>query len=215
VKAIQEALEDIQGIKHLAVSIQRGLPKQIADAVIQTPTHWHVPCSHIFYPPATESELEALRAGLGQVIPLPLMELLRVTNGAELFRIHYSIQDDYWVARYEILNCARLLHVNKELRQIFQSYAEFDDNYRDKIEKLKLDYLAFCDVLDGNYLAFNLQSSSVQPIFYLDHDYGAYPYSDKSAREGYFHIAKSLQEWLDILIRTDGQDGIGGKFIPL
>ncbi|MGH2536414.1 MAG: SMI1/KNR4 family protein [Candidatus Promineifilaceae bacterium] len=188
----------------------------MAATATQTPTRWLVPCSHTFFPSATENELEALRAGLRQDIPFPLVELLQITNGAELFRIHYlTSKNGYWIPRYEVLSCARLLKVNRELLEIFESYAEFDENYHEELESLKLDYLAFCDVGDGNHLALHLTPSPVQPVFYLDHDYGAYPYSDRSAREGYPLIANSLPEWLELLIRTDGRDGLGGVFIPL
>jgi hypothetical protein len=109
-----------------------------------------------------------------------------------------------------------LLRVNQELLDTFLSYAEFDEAYRERFAQgLKLDYLAFCHVGDGNYLAFNLGETDDKSIFFLDHEYGAYPYADEHTREAYIQVAASLEEWLDKLIESKGWNGTGGKLIPL
>src|SRR5687768_15472201 len=105
----QELLERVQYIKHFAVPIDRGIPDVARSGVTRTPTQWLIPCTHTFCPPATEHQLETLRDALPQELPLPLQELLQVTNGAELFRIHYPAQNSYWIARYKIFSCNELL----------------------------------------------------------------------------------------------------------
>lgn len=212
---IQELLENFYDSRHLAIPIERGVPEVVSGNVTRTPTHWLIPCTHTFNSSATEQELEILRIGLEQEPPLALEELLRITNGAELYRIHYPAQNSYWIARYEIFNSNQLLEVNRGLLDTFQSNAAFDKDYCDHLEQIKLDYMAFCHVGDGNFLALDLTSSAPQPIFYLDRYYGAYPYSSHFAKKGYLHVANSLEEWLERLVQSNGQDGTGGVFIPL
>jgi hypothetical protein len=52
-------------------------------------------------------------------------------------------------------------------------------------------------------------------VFFLDHDYGFYPYGTKHTAGIYTHVANSLDEWLNLLIVSNGQKGTGGRFIPL
>ena len=214
---VKNALEKIQGINYLAASLDRELPDIIATTAEKTPNYWQIPCTHIYHPPASENEIKELRNGLNQDISWELIALLQVTNGAELFRVHYYLDEalGYRIPRYKILNCTELFHVNKDLLEQYRSYAEYDKTLRDKIETLKLDYLVFCDVGDGNFLAFNLSLIPFQPIFYYNHEYGPYPYAENIlSQEGYPLVANSLQDWLERLIQTNGRDGLGGQFIP-
>jgi hypothetical protein len=191
------------------------LSQALVSGAFERADHWQIPCSHTRHNPATKAELETLNSQIPQVVPALLQRLLALTNGADLFRLHYQPTgfDDYWIPRYRVFSSAKLVEVYQELLDVFLSYAEFDEKHR---ETQQLNYLAFCDVGDGNYLAVNLEESKIGSVFFLDHDYGFYPYSSELATySAYTHIAGSIDEWLVQLARTGGWDGLGGRFISL
>jgi hypothetical protein len=212
---MENLLAKITKINHLAISREHTIPLQFQTIAVQSVEEWLISCSHILYAPITQTQIAELKHGLNKEIPKQLQDLLALTNGADLFRIKYQSSQlgDYWIARYKILNHSELLQVNLELLDTFRSYAESDANYRDG--NLTLDYIAFCDVGDGNYLAIITESSSQGKIFYLDHDYSYYPFRAYYTKNAYFPVAPSLKEWLEILYRTNGRAGIGDLFIPL
>ncbi|HRQ39113.1 MAG TPA: SMI1/KNR4 family protein [Chloroflexota bacterium] len=212
---IESLLAEITKINYLAVPRKHTISKQIETTAVKTADTWLVPCSHILYSPITQRQAAELNHGLNKELPKELQDLLAVTNGADLFRIKYESPQlgDYWIARYKILNHSELLQVNLELLDTFLSYAELDADYRG--ESLTLNYLAFCDVGDGNYLAIVTESASQGQIFYLDHDYAYYPFGTHYTRGVYFPVAYSLTEWLEILSLTNGSASIGKLFIPL
>lgn len=110
------------------------------------------------------------------------------------------------------MSCSELLQVNRELLRIFLSNAGTDLKYQNM---KRLNYLAFCDVGDGNYLAVNLSQPVTGNVFFLDHDYAYFPYGAGFTMEAYSHVANSLEEWLEQLVRTNGAEGMGSQFIPL
>lgn len=210
-------IEAIRQTKHFAVSRERynlsSLVNWFVDSPIGMPENWLIPCTHIFHKPATEAQIVAIASELGRELPVELNDFLRLTNGAELFRLHYRPgKSSYWVARYKILNCSELVQVDQEILETFRSYAEFDEKCRD-LERL--NYLAFCDVGDGNYLAISLEGTNTGHVFFLDHGYGFYPYMDESTRDAYAYVADSLGQWLERLVQSEGQDGMGNRWIPL
>lgn len=211
-------LEKIRSVNHYAVPKQRYKPSVLSEwfigTVLETPDHWLIPCSHIFNPPTTDTELANLASKLRQDLPAQLRDLLRATNGAQLFRIRYRGVDfgPYWIARFTVYNCLELLQVNQMILDTFLSYAEYDPKYK---HVKKLNYLAFCDVHDGNHLAINLEGPNSGIVFFLDHDYGFYPFGVESTREAYIHVADSISAWLEQLITTSGEGGVGGKIVPL
>ena len=191
-------------------------PQFLAAVALERADRWEIPCSHTRYDPALEADLKRLASRLRQVVPASLSSLLRATNGAEFFRLHYQSSvgsDGYYIPRYRVFNCDKTLEVNRELLDVFRSYAESDDRYR---KTRRLNYLAYCDVGDGNYLAVNLAGANAGSVFFLDHEYGFYPYSSELATEdAYAHVAGSIDEWLVRLVQTGGWDGLGGRFKPL
>jgi hypothetical protein len=134
------------------------------------------------------------------------VDFLFIVNGADLFRIHYSskVLGDYWIPKYKILSASELPTVNLQLLDTFQSYIEDDDDYPNDAS---LDYIAFCDVGDGNYLALLTEGDNEGFIFFLDHDYAYYPYRDIEEEGAYIRLADSLNHWLDLLIQSKGRDG--------
>jgi hypothetical protein len=192
-----------------------ALSQSLVSGAMERADHWLIPCTHTRHDPAMKTDLEILASKLGQVVPAPLQNLLGATNGADLFRLHYRPTgfDDYWIPRYRLFSCARLIEVYQQLLGVFLAYAELDDEYRDTQQ---LNYLAFCDVGDGNYLAVRLEGVDVGSVFFLDHEYGFYPYrSELATGDAYAHVAGSIDEWLVQLVQTGGWEGLGGRFIPL
>lgn len=215
--SLQANLERICRTEYLSVSKERYRERNslhwFLDVLAETSEYWLIPCTHLLNAPATDAQIATLAFTLGQDLPVQLRDFLKLADGAALFRLHYrSGQFDYWITRYKVLGCSELLQVNREILEIFHSYAEFDDTYRD-VEKL--NYLAFCDIGDGNYLAIILEGANTGHVFFLDHEYGFYPFAPELARNAYVHVADSLDEWLGQLARTGGEDGTGGRWIPL
>lgn len=216
--SIATSLEKIRNIKHFAVSKNRygldTLSEWFAGDVVETPDYWLIPCSHAFRPPATEAQIAAVETKLEIYLPDQLRELLRLTNGAELFRLQYKDAHlgHYWIARFAILNCSKLAEVNQELLDIFLSHAEYDQEYQG-VESL--NYVAFCDILDGNYLAIKLGEPNSGTVFFFDHEYGAYPFGVEFTKEAYTPVASSINDWLEQLAQTNGAQGIGDYFVPL
>jgi hypothetical protein len=179
----------------------RELPRWFVDTALERPEYWLIPCSHIFNAPATKAEIANFVSLWGQNLPAQLQDFLELTNGAEFFRLRYRLtSEDYWVAQYRVLNCTELVEVNQELLDTFLSYAEHDDKYRGVD---RLNYLAFCDVGDGNYLALSGESTEGGKVFYLDHDYGFYPFGTEPTKEAYTIVADTLDEWLEQLGSVD------------
>jgi hypothetical protein len=179
-----------------------------------TPFHWAVSCTHAFFPSASKTQIDALDRYFKYNLSKELQLLLSITNGAELFRVNYKGQTlgGYWVARYKLLNSSELIAVNAQLLDTFQSYSESDLEF---IPADGLNYIAFCDIGDGNFLAINIEEKANGHIFLLDHDYAYYPYGIEFTQDAYIHIADSLDDWLERLVDTGGWDGMGGKFVPL
>ena len=78
-----------------------------------------------------------------------------------------------------------------------------------------LNYIAFCDVGDGDFLAISLDQSTKGQVFYLDHDYGFYPHGAEGTEEAYERVSGSIGDWLEMLVETRGLVGTGGRFVPL
>ena len=187
-----------------------SLSKYIKGPIIETDDRFLIPCSHVFPSSATEYYISTLLQYLkGETLP-DLLELLQSSNGPNLFRIKYlgrGYRKDFWRKRYNILSVQQLIKTNEEFFQLFISNSENDDEVADYKESL--NYLAFCDLANGDYLAVVTKGSERNTVFYLDHDYAYYPFGTSMTQKPYGKIANSISEWLDILINTNGEKGTG------
>ena len=77
-----------------------------------------------------------------------------------------------------------------------------------------LNYVAFCNAHDGNYLAILREGPEQGKVFFLDHEYEFFPY-DESTIEAYYTIAESLEAWLELVAKTKGWGGFGRRVPPL
>jgi hypothetical protein len=66
-----------------------------------------------------------------------------------------------------------------------------------------LNYVAFCDAHDGNYLAILREGPEQGKVFFLDHEYLFRPYSERDA-DLYYTVAESLEAWLELVVKTKG-----------
>lgn len=206
-------------MRHLLVPRERYSEEILLDHFaldphVSTSTHWAISCVHTFSPAATDIQIKNLENHFGQNFPQELQVLLSITDGAELFRVEYkgSALGNYWVARYRLLSSSELMRVNAEILDTFQSDNE---NYPEFKAVNSLNYLAFCDVGDGNYLAINTTEEVKPCVFFLDHEYAYYPYGIEFTHDAYSYVADSIDDWLELLVKTGGWDAMGGKFIPL
>jgi hypothetical protein len=215
-------LKKIKRLDHLALPKVYGLPdwqgyerdqlsEWLAEPVSETESCWLLPCSHRFPRLATDDEIELLRSWLGRNLPVQLIALMKFSNGPKLFRLKYSgrgIVKDYWISIYNILSIQQMLLVNQEMLDNFFSWREWwDDDIPRDTERL--NYLAFCDIRDGNYLALLLDETERNPIFFLDHELPCFPYGTESTRDAYLPVAASMEEWLEQLVYSKGGKGIG------
>ena len=211
--SFEKQLREIERIQFLKLPKRVIPPHGVPDAEveIEAADTYQLRCSHLFYPPASVEELASTERQLSWNLPQQLVELLSISNGADLFRIHYASRrfDDYWIPKYKILSTSELTSVNLQLLDTFHSYIEGDDDYSNDAS---LDYIAFCDVGDGNFLALLMEGEKNSFVFYLDHDYAYYPYRDIKSEGAYSHIADSLKQWFDLLIQSSGRAGIGVHF---
>jgi hypothetical protein len=217
-------LRELEGIQFLRLPKGVKPPASVPEAEIEVGEAYRISCTHTFYPPASAQEVTSAERQLGRSLPQHLVELLSISNGADLFRIHHAPKrfGDFWLPKYRVLGTSELASVNLQLLDTYLSYVEEDEDYSDNT---RLDYVAFCDVGDGNFLALLLEGQNEGLIFYLDHDYAYYPYRDVKDTyypyrdvngEGtYTHIAGSLEEWFDLLIQSSGRDGIGDHFFSV
>ncbi len=210
--SIIDSLLKCSEVRYWAVSkrlFPDGLPQYIVAGLSQTISEnsdsWFMPCSHSFFDPAPVAELEELIARTPQ-LPVALLELYRFSNGAELFRVPPAEDESLsYIWKYRILNIRELLRVQAEELNVFLSFAGKDENYRDV---KSLNYLAYCDLGDGNYLAVSLEPSSLGVVFFLDHEYEFFPWDDEFTRDAYFQIAPSIESWFQMLVEFQGQCGL-------
>lgn len=213
--SIRETLRGISQIGYLAIPkihYIHGLPPSLVLDAIEERDLWLIRCSHLIHDPIGEDEIRAVKQHIE--LPPQLETLLAETNGAELFRLHYKPDgfSSYWIARYRILSASELIRANQDILQAFRGYSQNDPPYRDMH---KLNYVAFCDIGDANYLAISIEETDYGNVFFLDHDYGYYPLRAEGTIDAYTNVATSLEDWLRLLLHTRGSGGMGEKFIPL
>lgn len=203
--SIKQRLEEILALPYLEIPRDQ-LPSDIElDIFGQTNDIVRIRCSHTLYPALSNTELHSLLKALKPPLPDNLIEFYSHANGGELFKIKYPA--GYTNARYHILNVSKLIEVNVELLVDYRSFLDSDN-----AKVAKLNYVAFCDVSDGNYLAIELEN---QTIFFLDHEYQFFPYDTLETHHAYKHVAPSLESWFAKLVESSGWDGLGGVTIPI
>lgn len=81
------------------------------------------------------------------------------------------------------------------------------EDRRPSYEDTYLDYIAFCDVNDGNFVAIVTQGEQLGKVFFLDHEYAYYPFREQ--KEGYPIVAETFESWLSLVRDTKGWDAVG------
>ena len=171
----------------------------------ETPQDWLVPCHHIVNPPAAPGQITRIKEVLKLEVPIQLRQFLELSNGAKLYSLLGSS-----IARYELFNTDEIINVNAELWENFRGLLGNDRDFKDVS---RLNYLAFCDALDGNYIAIILDGPHQGEIFFLLHELCYRPFSEDDL-EFYPIIASSFANWLKLLIETKGSGGFGPTFVP-
>jgi len=202
---LKEALEQI--LKQEAVFIPRGeVSEEYVRLILQSSVvremaeGWWVECRHRLRTPASEGAIQAAEAALGHHLPEALQDLLKITDGARLYEIPGAWVPD-WVREqdpeaslvlYHLFSTSELVAVNRKLFCLFRDVLGDDPDFR-HVEQL--NYVAFCDAHDGNYLAILLEGPEAGKVFLLHHEYWYRPYGEREV-DLYYTVAKSLEEWL-------------------
>lgn len=172
-----------------------------------------IACHHELEEGASPAELARLATDLAVQPPDSLLALLRVANGARLFCLTYNVDElgSYTIPRYEILGTEQLAVMNRSLRETYASY--LTDDLDELLELPHLDYIAFCYIGDGNFLAVVTGTHQHGAIFLLDHDYGYFPFSEVD-NPPYEVVASNLEDWFRMVLTSYGELGMGKEFIP-
>jgi hypothetical protein len=208
--AIEAALQGVADCKFLAIPKSEFRPavvkQSFGESIIQSNLHWIVKCAHLLNPPASTSDIQEAEGRLSVSLPDELRELLRFANGAKLF---VAPRSGDWAGtehvRYDIFGTERLAAINDQLFDGFRSCLRDDPDFKDIN---RLNYLAFCDVDDGNFLALLLEGPARSKVFFLDREYLGRPYGD-AASDAYYTVSDSLESWLKLLADTAGWAGRG------
>jgi len=221
---IRDALEKILHQQEMSFSKTECDPEYmrlfLTPAVVrETEVAWIVSCRHILKPPAKPAEIVWTETELGYELPEELDEFLSITNGAQLYKVPGAWIPD-WVrqaepeagyVRYHLFSTLELIKINREMLETFRHFARLDPAYRNIHT---LNYVAFCNAHDGNYLAILREGPEQGKVFFLDHEYEFFPY-DESTIEAYYTIAESLEAWLELVAKTKGWGGFGRGVPPL
>lgn len=194
---------------------REGLIFTFGEALVEAEEAWLVPCSHHVYSPASQEDIVLAERALGFFLPENLGQFLQLTNGAQLYAARLAWKPE-WVPgnehiEYHIFSTAELVTVNQNLLSWFRSMLGDDPDFRDHHA---LNYIAFCDGHDGNYLAILLEGPEKGKVFFLNHEYLFRPYSELDT-DLYFTVAKSFGDWLELLVRTKGRGGFGKQLVPI
>lgn len=176
---------------------------------------WLIPCVHEANPPATDVQLDELEQALSVTLPEDLRTFLQLADGARLYctpgvppRVRTKGAKS---VGYRIFSTAGILETNQALLRQFRILLGDDVDFRE-IERL--NYLAFCDARNDNYLAILLEGPGSGSVFFLHHDYQFRPYSALDA-DLYYTIAPSFGAWLELLATSGGWRGFGKSAFPL
>jgi hypothetical protein len=191
------------------------LLKSFGQIAGETEEEWLIPCWHILNPPATRVEIEMAQEQLGYKLPDELHQFLQIANGARLYCLTpLWLLDTFPNAqyqRYHIFSTLEVVTINQNLLKDFRAMLGNDPDFRDLHT---LNYVAFCDAHDGNYLAILREGPEQGKVFFLDHEYLFRPYSERDA-DLYYTIAESLEAWLELVVKTKGWGGFGRRVPPL
>lgn len=180
----------------------------------ETSDSWLVPCVQLAYPSATDEEISHTEGKLNLKLPIDLRRFLSLSNGGKFYQIPLVwLQDTFPGAqhvRYHIFSTSEIVEINAclfhQFRQILGDDPDFRDYYR-------LNYVAFCDAHNGNYLAILLDEPERGKVFFLHHGYFYRPYSELDA-DLYYYVAGSLERWLEIVLETGGWKGFPVEDVP-
>jgi SMI1 / KNR4 family (SUKH-1) len=210
---MKDVLESIKEFGSLAIPKEahslHNVESVFGPILGETDRAWLVRCSHTYYAPATESEIQETEKELGFPIPSEYKEFLKITNGARLFCVprrwlHDTFPNAMHV-RFDVFGCARLAKAYKSLFKVFREVYADDPEYRSCAH---LNYMAFCDAEDGNFQALLLDEKQNKQVFMLFHELFYRPYSEADA-DLYYKISDSLESWLKLIYETGGWGGRG------
>lgn len=206
---LRSYLEEIQKQKVLICPKEEhtraGLIATFGDVLIETPGAWLIPCFHKLYPSASRVEIDELEHAIEKELPTDLRAFLLLANGAKLYIAprawapSWSTETSY--IEYQLYNSAELIQLNKQLADDFRSMLGEDPEFE---QVSTLNYLAFCDAHDGNYLALVMEGPQKGKVFFLDKEYSFRPYRDQDL---YFTVAQTLDSWFERVAKSKGLSG--------
>jgi hypothetical protein len=211
--AIESVLRQILGMDRLSIPkalIKLEIMKSVfLDDFEDDGDVWKLKCYHEVQAPATKNNIDRCEAALNKKLPDELTELLRITNGVKLFIAPRKGQD-HWSpgtrhVRYDIFGTDELVTIHQRLLGMFLDSPSVDPNISD------VNYIAFCDADDGNYIATLHEQDDSGKIVFINKEYYYCPYSEEVSDLDYT-LAESLEKWLELLLTTGGWGGRGEMY---
>ena len=205
--SLNKLLAQVLSVESLMVAKSEISPSQISSLKEfvngEDEQFWHIACTHRLYAQASEETIEQTEILLQKTLPSDLKSLLRLTNGGELF-----IAPNLWFpeenyARYRLFGTTEIRKVNQDLFDRFRGMLGKDPDFQNIYT---LNYIAFCDAHDDNYLAALLDNPMYGSIFFLDHEYLYRPYSVQDS-DLYYPVSNSLENWIEQLVSFSGWNG--------
>ena len=191
------------------------ITRVVGEILSETANTWFVPCTHSPSPQATTEQIHSVEQALGFVLPQDLHHLWLQMDGGKFYIVpRMWLRDTFPEARhvrYHIFSTLELVTINQNLLKDFRAMLGNDPDFRDLHT---LNYVAFCDAHDGNYLAILREGPEQGKVFFLDHEYLFRPYSERDA-DLYYTVAESLKAWLELVAKTKGWGGFGRGVPPL
>jgi hypothetical protein len=211
--SIESVLNEILAIYALNVPKKDVDPETIrrvfADEFGETAVAWLLRCYHEKNAPVSDEKIRGVEKALNIEVPHGYQEFLRMCDGAKLFIVSrkgkHELFPDSRHIRYHLFGVRELVEMNRKLFDEFRTFLGTDPAYKDM---LKSNYLAFCDVADGNFLSILLEGKDQGKVFLMNHEYYYCPYSVEVSDLNYT-LAPSFEDWLKLVVQTGGWGGRG------
>jgi hypothetical protein len=210
---VQSVLSEILAMHRLTVPKKdvtlQTITSVFAEDYLEIDDGWSLRCYHERNAPVSDEEIRELERALSIKVPQGYQEFLQMSNGARLFIVSRKGKHEVFPGsrhiRYNLFGASELVEINRKLFGEFRTFLGTDPAYKDM---LKSNYLAFCDVADGNFLSILLEGRARGRVFFMNHEYYYCPYSEAVSDLNYT-LAQSFEDWLKLLIQTGGWGGRG------
>ena len=205
-ESMQERLHQITAHQFMALDTGSDYFESWLDSyhqtVVEREGQWLVPCTHTLNSPASPDDLQRAERLLNRPLPEALAHFLLVSNGADLYVSVLPDRENMEWARYHLFGTDELVKTNEQLSEYYK-----EDWPRQPNDPDALQYVAFCDGINGGYLCILLETQQRGLVFHLHREHYAQPYCPEAIMNAV--VAESFEAWLAIIAEFKGVGGFG------